>query len=185
MLDECKVAKTCTLVCKGLLTLFALGVNGNNSEAGDAEEFSLSRMLVSKGLKKQVRLARGVELSTADMRAAFALRLTTDGLMLRRSVWLDAFLGLGPVPVLLALGPAGRQKVRDQQEGTCKQQPVDTSKQTKHCSDRNPPGMFLSRRGYRGEACAAGCAQSMATVLWELSVISAGCLRADIRLRLA
>lgn len=96
-----------TLVCKGLLTLFALGVNGNSSEAGDAEEFSLSRMLMSKGLKKQVRLARGVELSTADMRAAFALRLTTDGLMLRRSARLDAFLGLGPVPVLLALGPAG------------------------------------------------------------------------------
>ena len=96
-----------TLVCKSLLTLFALGVNGNNSEAGAAEEFSLSRMLMSKGLKKLVRLARGVELSTADMRAAFALRLTTDGLMLRRSVRLDAFLGLGPEPVLLALGPAG------------------------------------------------------------------------------
>ena len=94
-------------VCNGLPTLFALGVNGNSSEAGDAEEFSLSRMLMSKGLKKG-RLARGVELSTADMRAAVALRLTTDGLMLRRSVKLDAFLGLGPVPVLLALGPAGR-----------------------------------------------------------------------------
>ena len=93
-------------VCSSLPTLFALGVNGNSSEAGVAEEFSLSRILMSKGLKKG-RLARGVELSTADMRAAFALRRTTDGLMLRRSVRLDAFLGLGPVPVLLALGPAG------------------------------------------------------------------------------
>ena len=62
---------------------------------------------MSKGLKKG-RLARGVELSTADIRTAFALRLTTDGLMLRRSVRLVVFLGLGPVPVLLALGPAGR-----------------------------------------------------------------------------
>ena len=95
------------LVCISVPTLFALGVNGNSNEAGDAEEFSLSRMLMSKGLKKG-RLARGVELSTADMRAAFALRLTTDGLMLRGSVRLDAFLDSGPVPDLFALGPAGR-----------------------------------------------------------------------------
>ena len=80
-------------------------MKGNNSEVGDAEEFSLSRMLMSRGFRKPVRLARGVELSTADMRAAFALRLTTDGLVLRRSVRVDAFLGFGPVPVLLALGP--------------------------------------------------------------------------------
>lgn len=96
-------------------TLFALGVNGSSSEAGAAEEFSLSRMLMSKGLKKG-RLARGVEQSTADMRAAFALRLTTDGLMLRRSARLDAFLGLGPVPVLLALGPAECKSIVS---GTC------------------------------------------------------------------
>ena len=86
------------------LTLFALGVKGNNS---DAEEFSLSRMLMSKGFRKPMRLARGVDWSTADIRAALALRLTTEGLMLRRSVKLDALLGLGPVPVLLALGPVG------------------------------------------------------------------------------
>ena len=89
-----------------LLTLFALGVKGSKSEGPYVEEFSLSRMLTSRGFKKPVRLVRGVELSTADMRAAFALRLTTEGLMLRRSGMLAAFLGLGPAPVLLALGPA-------------------------------------------------------------------------------
>ena len=48
-----------------------------------------------------------MELSTADIRAAFALRLTADGLMLRRSAEVAAFLAdLGMVPVLLALGPA-------------------------------------------------------------------------------
>ena len=69
--------------------------------------FSLSRMFTSRGFRKPARLLmRGVELSTADMRAAFALRLTTEGLRLRRSAELDAFLAdLGTAPDLLALGP--------------------------------------------------------------------------------
>ncbi len=90
-----------------IVTLSALGVKGSR-RAGFAEaEFSLSRMFTSRGFKKPARLLmRGVELSTADMRAAFALRLTTDGLRLRRAAELDAFLAdLGTAPDLLALGP--------------------------------------------------------------------------------
>ena len=68
--------------------------------------FSLSSMLTLRGFKRPARLMRGVELSTADMRAAFALRRTTDGLMLLRSVKAEVFLGV--MPVLLALGPAAQ-----------------------------------------------------------------------------
>lgn len=109
-----------------------------------------------------MRLARGVDWSTADIRAALALRLTTEGLMLRRSVKLEAFLGLGPVPVLLALGPEGHGSVMSVIR--CKRQPADASarKQSLYYQ-QDPPGMFLSRRGYRGEACATGCAQSVIT----------------------
>ena len=89
-----------------ILTLSALGVKGSSKDGLAA--FSLSRMFTSRGFRKPARLAtRGVELSTADMRAAFALRLTADGLMLRRSAEMAAFLAdLGMAPVLLALGPA-------------------------------------------------------------------------------
>ncbi len=90
-----------------MLTLSAFGVKGNSRDGLAEAEFSLSRMLTSRGLRKPARLlVRGVELSTADMRAAFALRLTTEGLMLRRSAELKVFLAdLGTAPVLLALGP--------------------------------------------------------------------------------
>lgn len=171
--------------CIGQLTLFALGVNGNSS---GAEEFSLSRMLTSKGFRKPMRLARGVDWSTADIRAALALRLTTEGLMLRRSVKLAALLGLGAVPVLLALGPVGHDcgMSVSSRKHRCKRQPTDASAAKQGLlHQQDPPGMFLSRRGYRGEACAAGCAQSMITESGELAVTSAGCLRADMRLRLA
>lgn len=77
-------------------------------DAADAV-FSLSRMLTFSGLRRPGRLTRGVELSTADMRAAFALRLTTEGLMLLRSVKAGAFLPLGAAPDLLALGPVTQQ----------------------------------------------------------------------------
>ena len=91
-----------------ILTLSALGVKGNSKDGLAEDEFSLSRMFTSRGFRKPARLVmRGVELSTADIRAAFALRLTADGLMLRRSAEVAAFLAdLGMVPVLLALGPA-------------------------------------------------------------------------------
>ncbi len=91
-----------------IVTLSALGVKGSRRDGFAEAEFSLSRMFTSRGFKKPARLlVRGVELSTADMRAAFALRLTTDGLRLRRSTELDAFLAdLGTAPDLLALGPA-------------------------------------------------------------------------------
>ena len=80
-------------------------MKGSRSEASETDEFSLSRMLTFRGFRKPARLARGVELSTADMRAALALRLTTEGLLLRTSAGLNAFLTFGPAPDLLALGP--------------------------------------------------------------------------------
>ena len=81
-------------------------MNGKSKEGLADAEFSLSRMLTFKGFRKPARLVvRGVELSTADMRAALARRLTADGLTLRRSA--DGFLAdLGRAPDLLALGPA-------------------------------------------------------------------------------
>jgi len=88
------------IASKLIVTLSALGVKGSRRDGFAEAEFSLSRMFTSRGFKKPARLlVRGVELSTADMRAAFALRLTTDGLRLRRSTELDAFLAdLGTAP---------------------------------------------------------------------------------------
>jgi len=96
------------IASKLIVTLSALGVKGSKRDGFAEAEFSLSRMFTFRGFNKPARLLmRGVELSTADMRAAFALRLTTDGLRLRRSAELDAFLAdLGTAPDLLALGPA-------------------------------------------------------------------------------
>ena len=93
---------------KLIVTLSALGVKGSRRDGFAETEFSLSRMFTFRGFNKPARLLmRGVELSTADMRAAFALRLTTDGLRLHRSAELNAFLSdLGTAPDLLALGPA-------------------------------------------------------------------------------
>lgn len=45
------------------------------------------------------------------MRAAFVLRLITDGLMLLRSVNAEGFLAFGAMPVLLALGPVEQQRI--------------------------------------------------------------------------
>lgn len=92
------------------LTLLAFGVKGSRMDDAAATVFSLSRILTLSGLSKPGRLARGVELSTAVMRAAFALRLTTEGLMLLRSVKAEAFLDFGVTPDLLALGPVATEQ---------------------------------------------------------------------------
>lgn len=83
--------------------------------------FSLSRMLTLRGFNRPTLLIRGVELSTADMRAAFALRLTTDGLMLLRSVKAEVFFGV--TPDLLALGPVAQRNTSE----TTSQQPYNCS----------------------------------------------------------
>ena len=86
-----------------MLTLLALGVKGSRMEVAAETVFSLSRMLTFSGFRRPGRLARGVELSTADISAAFALRLTSEGLMLLRSVRAEGFLAFGVMPDLLAL----------------------------------------------------------------------------------
>ena len=111
-----------------LLTLLAFGVKGSKIDDAAEAVFSLSRMLTFSGLSRPGRLARGVELSTAVMRAAFALRLTTEGLMLLRSVKAGAFLAFGVTPVLLALGPVTIEELL----GTVVMQSFRGSSSTRH-----------------------------------------------------
>lgn len=171
-----------------VFTLSALGVKGS-SRVGFAEaEFSLLRMFTSRGLRKPARLlVRGVELSTADMRAAFALRLTTDGLRLRRSSELHAFLAdLRTAPDLLALGPADVQLWGEARLPYAMGQEMEAGGrrqawQHPQCS----PGVILSRRGYRGETCAAGFDKPTDDSFAARLLTSDGCLNAERRLRFA